>query len=88
MNEMVVVIYTDQQTYHTGTTAHLNSLLSNNKGVAGMLDIETQDYNNDGRAEEITVNIGLTGVEPSEIKSVFILQSINYGIQVSAQKLQ
>lgn len=48
-----------------------------------MIDIQTEDPNNDGRAEEIIVNIGLQGVAPSDVKSVVIIQSINYGISVS-----
>ena len=48
-----------------------------------MINIDTQDDNNDGKAEEINVNIGLTGIDPNEVKSVVILQSINYGISVS-----
>jgi len=59
---MVVIIYTDEHTYHAGTTNQLNELLSNSEGVASMIDIQASDDNNDGRAEEITVNIGLTGV--------------------------
>ena len=80
MNEMIVIVYTDEKTYHTGTTDELNKLLSNSDGVNGIIDIQTDDHNNDGLAEEITVNIGLTGVTPSEIKSVVLLQSFNYGI--------
>ena len=38
------------------------------------------DTNNDGKAEEIIVNIGLSGVSPQEVKSVVILQSLNYGV--------
>ena len=64
LNEMVVVVYTDSQTYHAGTTNELNTLLSNEKGVTGNIDIQTIDSNNDGKAEEIKVNIGLTGVPP------------------------
>ena len=78
---MVVIVYTDQETYHAGTTNELNKLLSNSKGVAGMIDIQTSDDNNDGLNEEITVNIGLTGVQPADVKSVVILQSISYGIE-------
>ena len=36
---MVVIVYTDQETYHAGTTNELNKLLSNSKGVAGMIDV-------------------------------------------------
>ena len=39
LNEMVVIVYTDQETYHAGTTNELNKLLSNSKGVAGMIDV-------------------------------------------------
>jgi len=77
---MVVVVYTDSQTYHAGTTNELNTLLSNDRGVAGNIDIQTVDTNLDGKAEEIKVNIGLTGVSPNEVKSVVILQSLNYGV--------
>ncbi len=83
MNEMVVIVYTDDRTYHAGTTNELNMLFNNDEGVAGIVDIQTQDSNNDGKTEEINVNIGLTGVSPSEVKSVVVLQSINYGISVS-----
>ena len=76
-----MIVYTDNQTYHAGTTNELNTLLSNSKGVAGNIDIQTIDSNNDGKAEEISVNIGLTGVSPQEVKSVVILQSINYGVE-------
>ena len=81
LNEMVVVVYTDSQTFHAGTTNELNNLLSNDKGIAGNIDIQTVDSNNDGRAEEINVNIGLSGVSPKDVKSVVILQSLNYGIE-------
>ena len=87
MNEMVVIIYTNDKTYQTGTTDELNKLLSNSDGVNGIIDIQTDDHNNDGVAEEITVNIGLTGVTPSEVKSIVLLQSFNYGISVSEQWL-
>ena len=73
MNEMVVIIYTNDKTYQTGTTDELNKLLSNSDGVNGIIDIQTDDHNNDGVAEEITVNIGLTGVTPSEVKSIVLL---------------
>ena len=46
-----------------------------------MIDVQTKDDNNDGLNEEITVNIGLTGVQPADVKSVVILQSISYGIE-------
>ena len=82
LNEMVVIVYTDAETFHAGTTHELNTLLSNSRGVAGAIDIEAVDENNDGRTEEITVNIGLTGVQPADIKSVVVVQSINYGIEV------
>lgn len=80
LNELVVIVYTDDQTYHAGSTNELNKLLSNSRNVAGMINIDTKDVNNDGKAEEITVNIGLTGISPNEVKSVVILQSVNYGI--------
>lgn len=83
MNELIVVVYTDEETYHAGSTNQLNQLLGNDQGVTGMIDIQTEDPNNDGRAEEIIVNIGLQGVSPSDVKSVVIIQSINYGISVS-----
>ena len=53
-----------------------------------MINIDTQDDNNDGKAEEINVNIGLTGIDPNEVKSVVILQSINYGISVSYSRFK
>ena len=81
LNEMVVVVYTDTETYHAGTTNELNNLLSNDKGVAGNIDIQTFDSNNDGKAEEITVHIGLSGVSPQDVKSVIVLQSLNYGVE-------
>ena len=82
---MVVIVYTDDQTYHAGTTDELNKLLSNSRNVAGMINIDSTDDNNDGKAEELRVNIGLTGIDPNEVKSIVILQSINYGINVSVQ---
>ena len=82
---MVVIVYTDDQTYHAGTTDELNKLLSNSRNVAGMINIDSKDDNNDGKAEELRVNIGLTGIDPNEVKSIVILQSINYGINVSVQ---
>ena len=80
-------MYTDDQTYHAGSTNELNKLLSNSRNVAGMINIDTKDVNNDGKAEEITVNIGLTGISPNEVKSVVILQSVNYGIDVSVRSI-
>ena len=82
---MVVIVDTDDQTYHAGTTDELNKLLSNSRNVAGMINIDSTDDNNDGKAEELRVNIGLTGIDPNEVKSIVILQSINYGINVSVQ---
>lgn len=81
LNEMIVIIYTNEETYYAGTTNELNKLLSESRSVAGSLDIETEDFNNDGRAEKLTVNIGLTGVKPAEIKSLIVVQSINYAIK-------
>ena len=49
--------------------------------MIGNIDIQTIDSNNDGKAEELKVNIGLTGISPHEVKSLVILQSINYGIE-------
>ena len=80
---MIVVVYTDERTYHTGTTAELNQLFGNDEGVAGIIDIKSFDENNDGKAEEINVNIGLTGVSPQDVKSIVVIQSIKYGISVS-----
>lgn len=62
---MVVIVYTDDQTYHAGTTDELNKLLSNSRNVAGMINIDSTDDNNDGKAEELRVNIGLTGIDPN-----------------------
>lgn len=70
---MVVIVYTDSQTYHAGTTNELNNLLSNDKGVTGNIDIQTIDSNVDGKAEEIFVNIGLSGISPKEVKSVVVI---------------
>lgn len=80
---MIVIIYTDQETFYAGTTNELNKLLSESRSVAGSIDIQTEDHNNDGRAEKLTVNIGLTGVKPADVKSVIVVQSISYAISVS-----
>jgi len=85
LNEMVVIVYTNQQTYYAGTTNQLNKLLSDNRSIAGSIDIQTTDTNQDGRSEQITVNVGLTGVRPADIKSVVFVQSFSYEIQVRNQ---
>jgi len=36
---MVVIVYTDERTYHAGTTSQLNELFGNSNSVAGMIDI-------------------------------------------------
>ena len=73
LNEMIVIVYTNDETYYAGTTNELNKLLSESRSVAGSLDIQTEDFNNDGVAEKLTVNIGLTGVRPAEVKSVIVV---------------
>ena len=83
MNELVVIAYTETETFQAGTTKDLNELFSGSNGKAGVIDIQTPDYNKDGRPEEINVDIALTGVNPSEIKSVVILQTVSYGLRVS-----
>ena len=83
LNEMVIIVYTDDQTYQLGTTSKLNEMLSDNHGVSSVIEIENFDENNDGRPEELNVHIGLAGIRPEEVKSVIILQSINFGIEVS-----
>ena len=70
---MIVIVYTNDETYYAGTTNELNKLLSESRSVAGSLDIQTEDFNNDGVAEKLTVNIGLTGVRPAEVKSVIVV---------------
>ena len=86
MNELVVIAYTADETFQAGTTKDLNELYSGSKGKAGVIDIQTPDLNKDGRPEEINVDISLTGVNPSEIKSVVILQTLSYSIRVSNQR--
>lgn len=88
MNEMVLIVYTNEETFYAGTTNELNKLLSENRAVAGSIDIQQDDYNNDGKSEEIIVNVELTGVDPSEVKSVIVLQSLNYEIEVSNVTIQ
>ena len=83
LNEMILVVYTNEETYYVGSTNELNKLLSDSRSIAGKIDIQTEDFNNDGKAEEITVNIDLTGVNPADVKSVVVLQSVSYGISVS-----
>ena len=73
LNEMIVIVYTNEETFYAGTTNELNKLLSESKSVAGSLDIQTEDFNNDGIAEKLTVNIGLTGVKPADVKSVIVV---------------
>ena len=51
----------------------LNELVSGTTGKAGVIDIQTPDFNKDGRPEEINVDIALTGVNPADVKSVVIL---------------
>mmetsp|Transcript_45126 Transcript_45126/g.59827 ORF Transcript_45126/g.59827 Transcript_45126/m.59827 type:complete len:215 (+) Transcript_45126:35-679(+) len=85
LNEMIVIVYTSEETYYAGTTNELNKLLSESRSIAGSIDIQTEDHNNDGRAEEINVNIGLTGVKPADVKSVIVVQSISYEISEQLQ---
>ena len=80
---MVVIVYTDEQTYYAGTTNELTKLLSESRNVASSINVQAEDYNNDGLSEEISVNIGLSGVNPEDVKSVVVVQTLNYGINVS-----
>ena len=82
MNELVVIAYTNEETFQAGTTRDLNGIVVGTSGKAVAIDIETPDHNKDGRPEEINVDISLSGVDPAEIKSVVILQSLDYGIRV------
>ena len=81
---MIVIVYTDEQTYYAGTTNELTKLLSESRNVASSIDVQAEDLNNDGLAEEISVNIGLSGVNPADVKSVVVVQTFNYGINVSS----
>lgn len=81
---MVVIVYTDEQTYYAGTTNELTKLLSESRNVASSINVQAEDYNNDGLSEEISVNIGLSGVNPEDVKSVVVVQTLNYGINVSS----
>ena len=78
-----MIVYTDEQTYYAGTTNELTKLLSESRNVASSINVQAEDYNNDGLSEEISVNIGLSGVNPEDVKSVVVVQTLNYGINVS-----
>lgn len=87
LNEMVVIVYTDEQTYYAGTTNELTKLLSESRNVASSINVQAEDYNNDGLSEEISVNIGLSGVNPEDVKSVVVVQTLNYAINVTSSSL-
>ncbi len=39
LNEMIVIVYTDEQTYYAGTTNELTKLLSESRNVASSIDV-------------------------------------------------
>ena len=38
------------------------------------------DLNKDGRDEEISVDISVAGLNPADVKQVFVMQSFSYGL--------
>lgn len=73
MNEAIVVVYTEKQTYQFGTTKEINEVFGNKDGVTAQIEIDSTDRDNDHRAEQVNFNVAINGVDPKEIKSVMIL---------------
>lgn len=80
LNEMIVVVYTTDRTYSFGTTSELNELLGTAQSLSPVVEITPFDTSNDGRTDQINVDIFLKNIVPSEIKSVCIVQSLRYGL--------
>ena len=80
MNELIVIAYTEDETFQVGSTKGLNDLVSSNNSKAGVIDISPVDHSRDGKPEEIDVNIGLVGTDPADIKSVVVMQTVSYSI--------
>lgn len=83
MNELLVMLYTDQATHSFGTTAELNYLVDSHKHKAGVISIENKDFDGDHKSDQVIVNLGFNNIDPSAIRSVVVVQSLNYHIHVS-----
>lgn len=82
LNELLVMLYTDDATHSFGTTSDLNQLVDSHKHKAGVISIEKVDTNGDKKAEQILVSISFNNIDPAAIKSIVIVQSLSYAIQV------
>jgi len=75
---MVVMLYTEKETFVFGSTQQLNQLVGNSVDMVPTIKIENFDDDKDGKNEEIDVKISLVGIK--EIRSVFIIQSLKWAI--------
>ena len=86
---MVVMLYTEKETFVFGSTQQLNQLVGNSVDMVPTIkvsvtvaliccQIENFDDDKDGKNEEIDVKISLVGIK--EIRSVFIIQSLKWAI--------
>ena len=83
MNELLVVLYTEQATHSFGTTADLNHLVDSHEHKAGVIAIQNKDVDGDGKTDQLKVDLSFTDIDPHAIKSIVIIQSLNYAISVS-----
>lgn len=87
MNELLVILYTEQATHSFGTTADLNFLVDSHQHKVGSVTIQNKDHNADGKAEQVQVSLSFKNIDPTAIKSVVIIQSLAYAIAVSGLRL-
>ena len=53
LNELLVILYTEQATHSFGTTADLNYLVDSHQNKVGVVSIQNKDTNADGKAEQV-----------------------------------
>ena len=73
LNEMLVILYTEQATHSFGTTADLNQLVDNHKHKVGSIAINNVDADFDGTPESVIVDINFNDVKGEDVKSVVIV---------------
>ena len=80
---MLVILYTEQATHSFGTTSDLNLLVDSHKHKVGSIAINNKEMDFDSKAESIVVDISFNDVKGEDIKSMVIVQSLSYTINVS-----
>ena len=81
MNEIVVALFTLQQTYIFGSTEEFNQLVGTQSAISSSIQTQSIDLNNDGKNEQIRLNVHVAGVNPADVKQVLVMQSFSYAIK-------